>query len=149
MKKKLIILITILVIIVVGIITFFVITGSSKNKYQNATEYSVGGENIPSVKTVLGDRKVIKSYHENGEVETLTLIFEDNDAEKSAKDYINYLLEEQSYLKMQTENDSIIEAAKNMENKDGLLTVDIELVDNGFKLIIKAGPGKIQVEPIE
>ncbi len=149
MKKKLIILVTILLIMIIGFVTYFAITQSNKNKYQNATEYAIKGEKVPSVKSVLGDKKVIKCYHEDGDVETLTLTFEDSDGERSATEYIDHLLKNESYLKMRAEDESIKEAAKNMESQSGILTVDAQAVDKGFKVTIKAGAGTISVDPME
>ena len=82
MNKKVIILIVAILIAVLGISIYFGVRFSNISKYTKADTYTLGDKSIPSVKAVVGEKK-IKSYkHSKSNIETIILEFEDSDKEQ-------------------------------------------------------------------
>lgn len=149
MNKRLMIIIVVILVILLGIGIYFGVRSNNVNKYKTADVYTVKGEEIASVKAAIGEKKVKKYSHDKEDTETLELTFEDSDNKQSAAKYIDYLKNNGNYIEMRVDNNSKKQIAKSADNSDDLVTVEVELIDNGFKVIIVVGPGTIQLDSIE
>lgn len=146
MKKKIIIICSIILLIIIGVITYFTIKSNNIKKYENAEKYIINDEEIESVKNVLG-KKEIQKYSKDKE--TLELTFKDENKEKSAEEYIQYLLNNGNYIKANLEDKNKQQISKSAENSSNIVIVETEIIENGFKVIIQVGPGQIHIDPIE
>lgn len=147
MKKKIIIICSVIVaVLLIAIGIYFVIRTNNLNNYKNAETYKLNGEEITSVKAAIGERKLIKY---SKKADTLELTFEDSDKEKSAEDYIQYLLDNGNYIRANIEDKNKKQISKSAENSNDIVIVETELQDNGFKVILQVGEGQIIVDPIE
>ena len=50
---------------------------------------------------------------------------------------------------MRTEDTNKQQLAKSAENSEDLVTVETDIIDDGFEVIIIVGPGTIQLDAIE
>ena len=147
MNKKIIILIIAILVILTGVLAYFGIKSANISKYTNADTYVLGDKSIPSVKSVVGKKK-IKSYkHSKNNIETLILEFEDSEKEQTVDKYINKIKESGNFIEGNGQNSKIREIS-NVE-KENVFSVKTEITDEGFKLIIENGPGSIKIDPIE
>lgn len=146
MKKKIIIICTIILIIAIGVLTYFIIKTSNTKKYQNTDTYKLNGEEITSVKTVLGETQ-LKKYSKTAE--TLELTFKDENKQQSAEKYIKYLLENGNYIKANLEDENKQQISKSANNSNNIVIVETQNTDDGFKVTIQVGPGQIKIDPIE
>lgn len=146
MKKKIIIICAIVLIVIIAIATYFIIQMNNLKKYRNADTYKLNGEEIISVKTAIGDRKLVKYKASN---ETLELYFEDSSKEKSVEDYIDYLMDNGNYIKANLEDSNKKQISRSAENSTNIVIVETEYTDDGFKILLQVGPGQIKVDPIE
>lgn len=149
MKKKLIIIISILVAILLGIGIYFGIKTINLKKYRVADTYTVKGEEITSVKAVLGEKELKKYSYEKENTETLVLTFVDSDKEQSAKKYIEHLKDNGNYIEMKTEDKNKNQIAKSGKNSKDLVTVESECTEDGFTVTIMVGPGAIKLDSVE
>lgn len=149
MKKKLTIIISILVIILLGVGIYFGVRASRIKKYRVADTYTVKGEEIISVKAVLGEKEIKKYSYEKDNTETLVLTFVDSNKEQSAKEYIEYLADNEKYIKMRTEDSNKYQIAKSADDSNDLVTVETECIEDGFTVTIMVGPGAIKLDFIE
>ena len=141
MNKKIVIVVTIILIILISIAALFGYRAYKKSYYATTDEYVVKEQKFPSVKSVVGEKK-IKSYSYTKEgSERLELYFEDADKEKTVEQYINKIKDSSFYTEVVKDNPNEREIAR----KDGdLITVKTEITDDGFKLEIEVGDGYIQ-----
>ncbi len=146
MKKKIIIICSIILLIIVGVIIYFAVKSNNIEKYENADKYIINDEEIISVKTVLG-KKEIQKYSRDSE--TLELTFKDENKEKSAEEYIKYLLNNGNYIKANLQDKNKQQISKSANNSSNVVIVETELTEEGFKVIIQVGPGQIHIDPIE
>lgn len=146
MKKKIIIICSIILLIIVGVIIYFAVKSNNIEKYENADKYIINDEEITSVKTVLG-KKEIQKYSRDSE--TLELTFKDENKEKSAEEYIKYLLNNGNYIKANLQDKNKQQISKSANNSSNVVIVETELTEEGFKVIIQVGPGQIHIDPIE
>jgi len=147
MNKKIIIFIAVILIALCGVLVYFGIRAININKYTNADTYVLGDKSIPSVKSVLGNKK-IKSYkHSKSNIETLILEFEDPEKEQSVNKYIAQIKESGNFIES-NEGNSKVREISNVE-KENVFSVKTEITDKGFKLTIENGPGSIKINPIE
>ena len=148
MKNKKI-AITILVIISAVLISlgvFFAIRLRNINKYTVADEYEVKGVKITSVKSVLGEKKVKKYSYKKNTTEILELEFEDTNKEQSAKEYLVYIKDNVNYIEMEVKEEN----KRQIASPDvDITTVQTEITDEGFKVTIEVGPGKMKMNYTE
>ena len=50
---------------------------------------------------------------------------------------------------MRTENENNMQIAKSAEKSGYIITIDSEATNDGFKITIIVGPGRIQLDPME
>lgn len=146
MKKIKIILVIIVLAILISVGTYFGIRTININKYTKANEYEVKEAKIPSVKTVLGEKKVKKYAYKKNTTEILELEFEDSNKEQSAKEYLDYIKDNGNYIEMNTENNNTRQIASPGAD---IITVQTELTEIGFKVIIEVGPGEMKMDYTE
>lgn len=146
MKKKIIIACAIVLVVVIAVSVYFIVQMSNLKKYRNADTYKLNGEEIISIKTAIGDRKLTKF---TASKEVLELYFEDSNKEKSVEDYIEYLMDNGNYIKANLEDSNKKQISRSAENSTNIVIVETEYTDEGFKLTIQVGPGQIKVDPIE
>ncbi len=146
MKKIKIILVIIVLAILISVGTYFGIRTININKYTKANEYEVKEAKIPSVKTVLGEKKVKKYSYKKNTTEILELEFEDSNKEQSAKEYLDYIKDNGNYIEMNTENNNTRQIASPGAD---IITVQTELTEIGFKVIIEVGPGEMKMDYTE
>ena len=148
MKNKKI-AITILVIISAVLISlgvFFAIRLRNINKYTVADEYEVKGVKITSVKSVLGEKKVKKYSYKKNTTEILELEFENTNKEQSAKEYLDYIKDNGNYIEMEVKEEN----KRQIASPDvDITTVQTEITDEGFKVTIEVGPGKMKMNYTE
>ena len=148
MKNKKI-AITILVIISAVLISlgvFFAIRLRNINKYTVADEYEVKGVKITSVKSVLGEKKVKKYSYKKNTTQILELEFEDTNKEQSAKEYLDYIKDNGNYIEMEVKEEN----KRQIASPDvDITTVQTEITDEGFKVTIEVGPGKMKMNYTE
>ncbi len=143
-NKKIIVILLIIIIAIIAI--YFGVRVIKINKYTKADEYEVKGVKIASVKKAIGEKK-IKSYsHKNGSIERLELVFKDSNKEQSAKEYLDYIKNSGNYIDMDMKEENKKQIA--CSDKE-LITVETEITNDGFKIIIEVGPGTIKVNPQE
>ena len=145
-SKKKIILVIIVLAILISVGTYFGIRTININKYTKANEYEVKEAKIPSVKTVLGEKKVKKYSYKKNTTEILELEFEDSNKEQSAKEYLDYIKDNGNYIEMNTENNNTRQIASPGAD---IITVQTELTEIGFKVIIEVGPGEMKMDYTE
>jgi len=151
-KKILIILLIVLIAVILVIGAFFITKTITKNKYKTADEYDVNGYKVTSVKAVLGEKNIIdyskKSYENKGnkKTEELILEFEDSNKEESAEEYINYIKDSGNFIET-GDTESGKREISSPEGDQMVLSIGTEITDNGFKVIITAGPATIQIDP--
>ena len=146
MKKIKIILVIIVLAILISVGTYFGIRTININKYTKANEYEVKEAKIPSVKTVLGEKKVKKYSYKKNTTEILELEFEDSNKEQSAKEYLDYIKDNGNYIEMNTEKSNTRQIASPGAD---IITVQTELTEIGFKVIIEVGPGEMKMDYTE
>lgn len=149
MNKKIIIIIAIVLIILLAVGIYFGIRINTTNKYEAADTYTVKGEEITSVKAAIGEIDLKKYSYSKGDTETLVLTFKDSNKEENATKYIQYLKDNGNYIEMRTEDTNKQQLAKSAENSEDLVTVETDIIDDGFEVIIIVGPGTIQLDAIE
>lgn len=149
MNKKIIIIIAIVLIILLAVGIYFGIRINTTNKYEAADIYTVKGEEITSVKAAIGEIDLKKYSYSKGNTETLVLTFKDSNKEENATKYIQYLKDNGNYIEMRTEDTNKQQLAKSAENSEDLVTVETDIIDDGFEVIIIVGPGTIQLDAIE
>lgn len=149
MNKKIIIIIAIVLIILLAVGIYFGIRINTTNKYEAADIYTVKGEEITSVKAAIGEIDLKKYSYSKGDTETLVLTFKDSNKEENATKYIQYLKDNGNYIEMRTEDTNKQQLAKSAENSEDLVTVETDIIDDGFEVIIIVGPGTIQLDAIE
>jgi flagellar basal body-associated protein FliL len=147
MNKKVIILIVAILIAVLGISIYFGVRFSNISKYTKADTYTLGDKSIPSVKAVVGEKK-IKSYkHSKSNIETLILEFEDSDKEQTVEKYMDEIKNSGNYIEANLENSK--ERELSSAEKGNVISIKSEITDDGFRLTIENGPGSIKIDPIE
>lgn len=146
MKKKIIIICSVIAIILIAIGIYFAVRANNLKKYKNADKYSLNGEEIISVKAAIGEKKVVKYSKKS---EKLELTFEDSEKEKSAEDYIQYLLDNGNYIRANLEDKNKKQISRSADNSNNIVVVETEYTENGFKVILQVGEGHIVVDPIE
>ncbi len=149
MKNKVIIIVVILLVALIGVGVYFGVKANNKNKYQTADKYTVKGEEIPSINSVLGERKVKNYSYTKEDTEVLELTFETQNAQEDAEKYINYLFENENFLRERLNEENRLRVAKSADNTTGVVTVETEKNDKGLKVTIIVGPGTIKVDPVE
>ena len=117
--------------------------------YKRQDIYTVKGEEITSVKAAIGEIDLKKYSYSKGDTETLVLTFKDSNKEENATKYIQYLKDNGNYIEMRTEDTNKQQLAKSAENSEDLVTVETDIIDDGFEVIIIVGPGTIQLDAIE
>jgi len=146
MKKIKIILVIIVLAILISVGTYFGIRTININKYTKANEYEVKEAKIPSVKTVLGEKKVKKYSYKKNTTEILELEFEDSNKEQSAKEYLDYIKDNGNYIEMEVKEEN----KRQIASPDvDITTVQTEITDEGFKVTIEVGPGKMKMNYTE
>lgn len=144
-RKMIMIVATILIILLAVCITFLV-RKNKINQYMKADEYIVGSEKIPSVNAAVG-KKTIKNYsHSKTNIDTLKLTFIDSNKEETVKEYMDYLKDNGNYIEMMIDDKNRRQLASPAEE---LITVETEITDEGFILIIEVGAGSIKINAQE
>lgn len=149
MKK---VVIGIICIVVIALICVGIYFGSSSlrvNKYANADTYDLKDEKIPSVAKVVGAGTLKKATLSKGKVDTLVLTFEDSNAKDSAEKYLSYLKENGNYIDLETNDPNKKQIGESSEKNTDLVTVETEIIDNGYKVTLQVGEGQIKLNPVE
>lgn len=145
-KKIAITIIIIIAALIIAVGVFFAIRLVNINKYTVADEYEVKGVKIASVKSVLGEKKVKKYSYKKNTTEILELEFEDENKEQSAKEYLDYIKDNGNYIEMEVKEEN----KRQIASPDvDITTVQTEITDNGFKVTIEVGPGKMKMNYAE
>lgn len=149
MKK---VVIGIICLIVVALICVGIYFGSNSlrvNKYSNIDTYDLKDEKIPSVAKVVGEGTLKKVSLSKGEVDTLTLTFEDPNAKASTEKYLAYLKEEGNYIDLDTNDANKKQIGESSKQNTDLVTIETELTEKGYILTIQVGQGQIKLNPQE
>ena len=93
-----------------------------------------------------GEKKVKKYSYKKNTTEILELEFEDSNKEQSAKEYLDYIKDNGNYIEMNTENNNTRQIASPGAD---IITVQTELTEIGFKVIIEVGPGEMKMDYTE
>lgn len=147
MNKKVIIICSVIIaIILIAVGIYFAVRANNLKNYKNAETYKLNGEEITSVKSAIGEKKLVKYSRKS---DTLELTFEDPDKEKSAEAYIQYLLDNGNYIKANLEDKNKKQISRSAENSNDIVVVETEYTEKGFKVKLQVGAGQIIVDPIE
>lgn len=145
-KKNAITILVIISAVLISLGVFFAIRFRNINKYTVADEYEVKGVKITSVKSVLGEKKVKKYSYKKNTTEILELEFEDTNKEQSAKEYLDYIKDNGNYIEMEVKEEN----KRQIASPDvDITTVQTEITDEGFKVTIEVGPGKMKMNYTE
>lgn len=131
------------ILVLAGII--FSIVFSSLSKVQKAEYYTMGEDSIPSVKSVVGERKVTNvSKSINNGVTTNTYIFSSDSAESDVYEYSKYLVEQAGYLVTdvgQGEDDIVY--AKTSAKQGNIILISLEYTAFNFEVTLQKGEGTL------
>lgn len=140
-------------LIVIGFIAAIIVLGgiiisivfSSISKVQKADYYTMGEDRIPSVKSVLGERKVshVSKAINNG-VATNTYTFNSETAKSDADEYSKYLVEQAGYLVTDVgQGDDYIVYGKTSAEKGNIILISIENTAFEFEVTLQKGEGTL------
>lgn len=117
----------IVVAVIAIIITVVVVFFSSLNKVKKADYYSLGKDQVPTIKLVVGERKIssVSSSISNG-VTTKTYDYSSDSSYEDIESYVTYLVEKAGYR------------TATLAGAEGITHYGINSVEEGKIILIKA-----------
>lgn len=132
-----------LLILLAGII--FGVIFSAVNKKMNSDYYTFGNDSIPSVKYVLGKRKMSSfSTNISSGVTTKTFHYISDTSPDDAARYTKYLVESADFHRFEdNQNDYPVYYAKESVDEGKLIVVYVNYTNLEYKIIVQKGKGSM------
>lgn len=146
-KKIMIVIAAVSTVIVVMALAFVFFVFSAVGKLQKADYYKMGEDNIPSIRLVVGERKLkgTSSSIENGIIKKL-YEYQSETASDDISQYKQYLSEKEGYLVVKLENqDNILTYGKESIDEGEIILINIDSTPFGYTINLIKGKGEIDL----
>lgn len=132
-----IILVIIAIIIALVVAVFFIL-----NRVKKADYYSLGKDQVPAIKLVVGERKVSGVYFSSSNgVTTKTYKYSSDSSHEDVEHYLTYLSEKAGYLTVGSETGEIIYYGIDSVDEGKIILIKVDEDPFGYTVEIHKGEG--------